>query len=215
MTVYSGNDRKCPTPSLTATQTTATGLAARNEHVRHELYMDNFFLSRALFDLHTTKTNCWGTVRPNRKGTLKNFGHKMKLKRGDPKPKVKSNFTVVIWKDKWNTSILMNMHYPPLEGNFCVKQGEAVKPAIIHDYNRHMGKVDKSDCMMIFYSISRQTWIWTKKLFLHILDLTILNFFIIFTACGSKFSLLQSFMCIQANYTTIIKHTCNYKRRKF
>jgi hypothetical protein len=101
MTVYSGKDRKCETPSLTSTQTTVTGLAARNEQVRHKLYMDNFFLSRALFDdLHTKKINCCGTVRPNRKGTLKNFRHKMKLKRGDPKLTMKSNFTVIIWKEK-------------------------------------------------------------------------------------------------------------------
>jgi len=40
-----------------------------------------------------------------------------------------------------------NMHYPPLEGNFCDKHGTAVKTAMIQDYNRHMGYVGKSDCM--------------------------------------------------------------------
>ena len=38
-----------------------------------------------------------------------------------------------MWKDKWNIHKLTNMHYPPLEGNFCDKQGKAVKPAIIQD----------------------------------------------------------------------------------
>jgi len=71
------------TPSMTATRANVTGLVARNEYVGHKLYMDNFFSSPKLFDNLQTKTiNCCGTVRPNRKGMPKNFGHKMKMKRG-------------------------------------------------------------------------------------------------------------------------------------
>jgi hypothetical protein len=59
-----------------------TGLMARIEH-EYKLYTNNFFSSTALFyDLYTKTINCCGTVRPNRKGMPKNFGHKMKLKRG-------------------------------------------------------------------------------------------------------------------------------------
>jgi hypothetical protein len=43
---------------------------------------------------------------------MKNFGHKMKWKRGDIKIKVKSNLTATVWKDKQNVNILTNMHYP-------------------------------------------------------------------------------------------------------
>jgi hypothetical protein len=55
-------------------------------------------------------------------------------------------------------------------------------------YHRHMGYVEKSDCMSDYYSISRWTWEWTKKLFFHLLDLTILNSITILTSCGSKLS---------------------------
>jgi len=55
MTVYLGKDRKCMTPSMTATQATGTGLAARTEHVRHKLNVDNFFSSQVLFDDLLTK----------------------------------------------------------------------------------------------------------------------------------------------------------------
>ena len=78
------------------------------------------------------------------------------------------------------------MHYPPLENNFCDEQGKAVKLAIIQD-TRDMWT--HLNVMMNSYSISRQTWKWTKKLLLHILDLTILLSFIILTSCGSKCSL--------------------------
>jgi len=109
------------------------------------------------------------------------------MKRGDLKTKVKGNLTAIGWKDKWNVNILTNMHSSPLECNFCDQHGKAV----IQDYNKHMRYVDKSDCMTNSYSISRRTCIWTKKLFLHLMNLTILNRFIILASCGSKLSHLQ------------------------
>jgi len=54
------------------------------------------------------------------------------------------------------------------------------------DYNHHMGYVDKSDRMANSYSISLRTFKWTKKLFLHLLDLAILNSHILRSSCGGK-----------------------------
>jgi hypothetical protein len=60
--------------------------AARFEHVVYKLHIDSVFSSPALFDdLYSKTINCYGTVISNRKGMLKNFGHKMVLKRGDLK----------------------------------------------------------------------------------------------------------------------------------
>jgi hypothetical protein len=82
MNMYLGKDGKRVIPSMIATRATVTGLPARTEH-GYKLYMDNFFSSTALFDdLYTKTINCYGTVRPNREGMPKNFGHKTKLKRG-------------------------------------------------------------------------------------------------------------------------------------
>jgi len=146
--------------------------------------MDNFFSSPALFeDLHT-KTAA-GLLDQIEKGCQRILDQ-MKLKRGVLKTKVKGNLTAIVCKDKRNVNILKNLHSPPLEGNFCDEHGKAMKPAIIQDYSRHMGYADKSDCMTNSYSISRQTWKWTKKLFFHLLDLIIVNGFIILASCGSK-----------------------------
>jgi len=99
--MHLGKDRKCATPSMAATHVTVRGLAARIEHLGHMLYMGNFFSSPVLFgDLHSKAVYCSGTVRPNRKGMPKNFGHKMKLKRVYLKTKVKGNLTATEWKDK-------------------------------------------------------------------------------------------------------------------
>jgi hypothetical protein len=118
----------------------------------------------------------------------KNSGHKMNMKRGDLKTKVKGDLTSIVWKVEQNVRILTNMHSPPLEGNFCDEHGKTMKLAIIQDYNRHMGYVDKSDHMTYSYSSSRRTWKWTKKLFFHLMDLAILNSFIVLASCGSKLS---------------------------
>ena len=65
-----------------------------------KLYMDSFFSSPALFDdLCIKPVDCCGTVGPNRKGMPKNFGHKVNMKKGDLKTKVKGNLTTIVWKD--------------------------------------------------------------------------------------------------------------------
>jgi hypothetical protein len=51
-----------------------------------------------------------------------------------------------------------------------------------------MGYVDKSNRMANSYSITWRTFKWTKKLFFHLLDLTILNSWILLSTCGAKYS---------------------------
>ena len=82
--------------------------------------------------------------------------------------------------------ILTNMHDLSVEVNFTQESGQALKPWVIEDYNAYMGCVDKSDRMVNSYGIARRTWKWTKKLFFHLTDMTILNAFLIDKSCGSK-----------------------------
>jgi hypothetical protein len=167
MSVYLERDRKCATASMTTTHATVTGLTTRIENFGHKFYMDNFFSSPDLFDdLHTKAKNCCGTVTPNRKGMPTDFGTKLRLKQGDLKTRVRGDLTSIVRKNKRNVNMLTNMHHSSAEGNFCDEHGNALKPAIVQDYNRHMGYVDMSDRMMNSYSISRYTWKWTKKIVL-------------------------------------------------
>jgi hypothetical protein len=148
MSVYLGRDRKRATTSMTETHATVTGLTTRTENFGHKIYMDNFFSSPDLFnDLHTKAINCCGTVRPNRKGMPRDFGTKLRLKRGDLKTRVRGDFAAIVWKDKQNVNMLTNMHRSPAKGNFRDEYGNALKPATVQDYNRHMGYVDKSNRM--------------------------------------------------------------------
>ncbi|PNF13965.1 hypothetical protein B7P43_G08678 [Cryptotermes secundus] len=66
------------------------------------------------------------------------------------------------------------------------ESGHAIKPHVIEDYNAHMGFVDKSDRMVNSYGIARRTWKGTKKLFSHLLDMTILNAYLLHKSCDGK-----------------------------
>ena len=61
-----------------------------------------------------------------------------------------------------------------------------MKPQIVAWYNRHMGYVNISNCMANSYSMCRRTFKWTTKLFFHLLDLTVLNSWILLSSCGAK-----------------------------
>jgi len=50
---------------------------------------------------------------------------------GDIKTRVRGNLRATVWKDKWDVNVLMNMHHPPVEGNFCDEHGNTLKPAIV------------------------------------------------------------------------------------
>jgi hypothetical protein len=74
------------------------------------------------------------------------------------KTKVMDDLTAIVYKDNWNVNMLNDMHRPLAEGNFCDEHGDALKPAIVQDYNMHMRFLEKCDCVTNTYSISRQIW---------------------------------------------------------
>jgi len=99
------------------------------------------------------------------------------MKRGDIATQVRGTLRAVRWKERRDVYILTNMHTPPVEGNFTDESGQAIKPYVV-DYNAYMGFVDKSDRMVNSYGIAHRTWMWMKKLFFHLIDMTILNTFL-------------------------------------
>ena len=50
-----------------------------------------------------------------------------------------------------------------------------------------MGYVDNSDRMANSYSMCRHTFKWTTKLFFHLLDLRVLNSWILLSSCRAKY----------------------------
>ena len=110
---------------------------------------------------------CCATIRLHRKCMPKDLKPKtLRLKRGDIRVRTRGDLAAVVWKDKTDVCLLTNIHDPPREGNYRDEHGNAIKPAIVANYNRHMVHVDNADRMANSYTASRRTWWkWTKKLF--------------------------------------------------
>jgi hypothetical protein len=117
-----------------------------------------------------------------------NYTNRRTLHWGDLQVWTRGDLTAILWRDKQDVCVLTNIHDPPAEGNFCDKNGKAIKLQIVADYDRHMGYLDKEDRMTETYSINRRTWKWTKKLFFHLFDLAIL-----FSSLGDKKISLRDF----------------------
>jgi hypothetical protein len=71
-----------------------------------------------------------------------------------------------------------------VDGNFRDECSHAVKPHLVEDYIAHMGFVDKSDRMINSYGIACRNW--TKKLFFHLLDMIIINAYLLHKSCCGR-----------------------------
>ena len=117
------------------------------------------------------------------------FGPKqLKLKRGDVRVRTRGGLTTLVWKDRREVYVLTNMEPPPAEGNFFDDSNRPMKPHIVEQYNWHMGYIENSDRMANGYSMSRRTFKWTTKLFFLLLDLTVLNIWMLLSSCGAKYT---------------------------
>jgi hypothetical protein len=65
------------------------------------------------------------------------------LKWGDIQARIKGNLTAMIWNDKKDVHILMNMRRPPPECNFCDEHRKVQRPVINEDYKWVVGCVNK------------------------------------------------------------------------
>ena len=54
------------------------------------------------------------------------------------------------------------------------------KPEVVHQYNIHMGGVDKSDQLIAPYNVLMKSMRWWKTLFFHMIDVAVVNSFILF-----------------------------------
>jgi hypothetical protein len=160
----------------------------KTEGRRHELYTDNFFSSPELYDDFANKQiYCCGIVRPNRSCMLQDTAPKtIKLKRGNIHIRTRADLMAILWCEKRYICMLMNIHDVPAEGNYCNEGGRAIKLQIVMYYNHHIGYVDTGDRLANNYSISHRTFKWTKKMFIHLLEMAIPNSYILNSSCEGK-----------------------------
>ncbi|CAF1349211.1 unnamed protein product [Didymodactylos carnosus] len=180
--VYTGSTTEIKDfPSLGISESIVTTLMEKYLHVGHVLYLDNWYSSPTLYEtLHDMKTGACGTVRSDSIGLRKIL---KKLKAGEKVSQFTDNLLYLRWYDKREINMLTTIHNDDMirtEKINHITNEPVVKPRCIVDYNSNMGAVDNTDMQVSFSECVRKTIKWNKKLFFHIMDMTLLNAYIMY-----------------------------------
>ena len=162
----------------------------------YTIMVDNYFTSVELFEyLRANKIFACGTVRPNRKH-LPTMKSDKELKRGEFDFSVTDQgISYFKWKDNRCVHLLSNFH-----GNETCSLSRREKdgsekdvraPKIVQDYNKSMGGVDKADMLRAMYDRDRRSKKWWHRLFFALLEITLVNSFVIYQELHGKLPLLQ------------------------
>lgn len=135
---------------------------------------------------------CCGTVTENRKGspdTMK--GEKLWARgkqRGEMRWERSQPFLALQWKDNKLVIMLTTIHNAndhifvkrkeKHEGNW--ESVEIKQPKVISEYNSFMNGVDKSDQILSTNNLLRKCVRWCKTLLFHVIDIAVVNGFILF-----------------------------------
>lgn len=177
----SGNTRE--RPGTLAMKVTMTLMEPYLDAERN-LTMDNWFTSLPLLkELYARNTTMVGTMR--KKGYVPNV---MLEKRKDRPVNTSAflfqeNAVLLSYKPKKNKVVLLmsSKHERP-------EINDTGKPAIIQFYNKTKGGVDVLDQMCAHYSTSRKTRRWPVCMFFGILNIAVVNAFILYKLSGKAIS---------------------------
>lgn len=159
----------------------------------HSLFTDNWYTSPQLCQyLFEHKTGACGTVRQNRKKMPK---FPQKVAKGECIAYHTTTMLAEKWHDRRDVCMLSTIHKHEMKetkkkdhksGNFIKK------PSSVLNYNTNMGLVDKCDMQISYLDSTRKSLKWYKKLFFHILDVTVYNSYILYKLkTGQKLRLVD------------------------
>ena len=184
----------------------------------HTVITDNWYTSPHLYNLlHKQKTNAFGTVRKNRRD-MPHIEGKMKKEKLDYR--CTDNLLALRWRDKKDVWMLSSAHEPKMieagRRNYLTGS-QKLKPECVVDYNIKMGSVDRVDMVLSTLNSSRKCLKWYKKVFFHLLDISVCNSYVLYQSVTAKklkyndfhLSLIKQ---ILQKYPQIRKHSGGGKR---
>lgn len=186
VTIYTGKDTKFDDEYNDLPQSSQIVMSLMKPLLNNGycLTVDNFYSSPQLADLLiANKTDIYGTVRPSRKDMPPSFRSK-KLKKGEVVAFQRGKVTAMRWKDKRDVSILTTIHNAEMKT--VNKRGKhIIKPTAVISYNDTMGGVDKVDQHIANNPVTRKRGKkYYKKIFFHLLELTLWNAFVLYKKSG-------------------------------
>ena len=155
----------------------------------HCIYFDNYYSSPELFEeLLYRETLACGTVRANRKNLPKAVTQ-AKLSKGQCcfrrklcEENEQGTLLALKWFDKRPVYMLSSKHFATEQwtGKYHYKDKTPIyKPTAIIQYTDFMSGVDKADQLMNNYHFLRKTVKWWRKLWVHMMNMLIMNAYIL------------------------------------
>ena len=208
--VYTGRDRaSCQTEVGQGTRV-VNDLIQPYEHKEYRLYVDNFYTSSELFSLlYERNVYACCTLRKGRRNvpgeiTIDNPG---RHQRGYSQWLMSGPILAQSWLDTkpvYFLSTIHKPHYPPgtPEKNTVVKRRCGARgvdvscPPLLHDYNTGMGGVHLNNRQRKFYSLCGRSYRWYRRVFFHMLEVTLHKFYILMKRVSSNFGLLEMIICL-------------------
>ena len=161
-------------------------LVSQTQGSGYHVYTDRFYTSPTLATkLLDEKIHITGTVQKNRKGLPKEL-KSLRLRNQDIKAYRHSSnkLMTLAWQDKRTIVMLSTWHNANTTTISRVRRGgrqeDIEKPAVVCDYTEHMGAVDRSDHYCTSYSFTRKTLKWWRKLFFWLVEVSIVNSYILY-----------------------------------
>ena len=164
----------------------------------YRLFIDNFYTSPTLMEeLEKVGIAATGTMKINRKGVPSEVVQMQAAVKKGKHPRGTgyyfrepgSSSVYVCWHDN-NCVILLSTAYPGHQDGTVKRKGkdsagrhvslDVALPTAVKYYNMFMGGVDKSDQLIGYYRITRQTQKYWKTIFLHLLEIAATNAFILY-----------------------------------
>lgn len=149
-----------------------------NYHERkgHLLYTDNWYTSPKLaLYLNEQNTGLCGIIKKN----IKHFPKfNKKLKHGQTEMKYCDSVLAIQWRDKKDEYMLSTFHNGHFENSGKINKmthKPILKPNCFIDYTKNMKLIDKLDMKISIVECVRKSIKWYKKVFFHMMDLSILN----------------------------------------
>ena len=151
----------------------------------HVVYCDNFFTGVSLaLSLERRGIGLCGTVRANRRGLpvqLKKFAtaRKATMQLTSPLFLRSDKMMTVGWFDKCPVCLLTNVHSTATVTKQRRGQPDFEKPVAIECYTKNMGGVDSADQYNSYYALTKRSYKWWRKVFMHLLVTAVSNAYIL------------------------------------
>ena len=166
----------------------------------YHLFIDNFYTSVTLAkDLFDRKTLVTGTIRECRKDFLPSLKNGKVWGKGKPKGSMRWERDAPVLALQWVDNKVVTMISTTGNANDTTQVSRKRKadgvwstidvpqPKVFHMYNQYMNAVDRSDQILATYNVQRKCIRWWKTLFFHLIDVAVVNSFILFQEHRRKF----------------------------